>query len=85
MEVGGVRCSWQEGHALIFDDTYPHYVNNDTSQERAILLFDFPRPMKSLGRIVRHAQFSLFRRSPYVRDARRNEAQWEERIRDVWT
>ena len=85
MEVGGVRCSWQEGRALIFDDTYPHHVSNETDQERAVLLFDFPRPMRSLGRVVRRMQFGLFRRSAYVQDARRNEAQWEERVRELWT
>jgi aspartyl/asparaginyl beta-hydroxylase (cupin superfamily) len=85
MEVGEVRCTWQEGRALIFDDTYPHLVSNETDQERAVLLFDFPRPMRSLGRMVRQVEFWLFRRSAYVRDAIRNEAQWEARVREMWT
>jgi len=85
MEVGDVRCTWQEGRALIFDDTYPHWVRNETDQERAVLLFDFPRPMRSPGRMMRHIEFWLLRRSAYVRDARRNEAQWEARVREMWT
>ena len=30
MDVGDVRCVWQEGKPLFFDDTYPHEVWNDT-------------------------------------------------------
>lgn len=85
MEVGEVRCTWQEGRALIFDETYPHWVSNETDQERAVLLFDFSCPIRSIGRMVRQMEFWLFRRSAYVRDACRNEAQWEARVREMWT
>jgi aspartyl/asparaginyl beta-hydroxylase (cupin superfamily) len=77
MEVGGVRCTWREGQVLIFDDTYPHAVRNDTNQERVVLLFDFPRPLTTPGRLARRSLFWFFRRSAYVQDALRNEMQWE--------
>ena len=41
MDVGDVRCTWQEGRTLLFDDTYPHAVQNNTEHERVVLLFDF--------------------------------------------
>jgi ornithine lipid ester-linked acyl 2-hydroxylase len=79
MDVGGVRCTWEEGRALVFDDTYPHSVSNTTDEERVVLLFDFPRPMSVRGNVARRLLFSAFRRTSYVRDALRNEARWRER------
>jgi beta-hydroxylase len=82
MDVGEVRCTWQEGQLLIFDDTYPHAVCNDTNQERVVLLFDFSRPLTTQGRLARRVLFWFFRRSAYVQDAIRNELQWEQHFRD---
>jgi len=83
MDVGDVRCRWQEGRVLIFDDTYPHAVSNDTDQERVVLLFDFRRPLSVRGSLVRRVMFSVLRRTAYVQEALRNEARWEQRHRDV--
>jgi ornithine lipid ester-linked acyl 2-hydroxylase len=80
MDVGGVRCTWQEGRTLLFDDTYPHTVQNDTAHERVVLLFDFLRPLTAQGRLVRRVLFWFFRRSAFVQDAVRREIQWEERF-----
>lgn len=79
MDVGGVRCTWEEGKILVFDDTYQHAVSNNTDQERVVLLFDIPRPLKLPGRIARRLMFGLLRRTGYVQDAMRNEARWEQR------
>jgi aspartyl/asparaginyl beta-hydroxylase (cupin superfamily) len=83
MDVGDVRCRWQEGRVLIFDDTYPHAVSNATDQERVVLLFDFRRPLSVRGSLVRRVMFSVLRRTAYVQEALRNEARWEQRHRDV--
>lgn len=79
MDVGPVRCTWQEGRVLMFDDTFPHSVANRTDQERAVLLFDVPRPLARPGRLFRPALFWIFRRTSYVRIALQNEARWEDR------
>jgi aspartyl/asparaginyl beta-hydroxylase (cupin superfamily) len=79
MDVGDVRCTWEEGRMLLFDDTYPHSVSNATDQERVVLLFDFPRPLTLPGRLARRVMFWVFRRTAYVKDALRNEARWERR------
>jgi ornithine lipid ester-linked acyl 2-hydroxylase len=76
MDVGDVRCTWEEGKVLLFDDTYPHAVSNLCDQERVVLLFDFPRPMKLPGRVLRSVLFWAFRHTAYVQDALRNEARW---------
>lgn len=43
--------SWRDGEALMFDETYLHYVRNDTDQHRLILMCDVDRPMRLPGRI----------------------------------
>ncbi len=83
MEVGGVTCVWAEGEALFFDDTYPHEVWNDTDEERAVLLFDFERPMTRRGRVVSRLLMKALRHTAYFKDAERNQKAWEERSRDV--
>ncbi len=83
MEVGGVNCVWEEGRTLFFDDTCHHEVWNETNEERAVLLFDFERPMTRRGRVVTRTLLSLLRTSAYFKDAQRNQLQWEERSADL--
>jgi len=80
MDVGDVRCTWQEGRTLLFDDTYLHAVQNNTEHERVILLFDFLRPLTTRAHLVRRTLFWFFRRSAFVQDALRKETQWEQRF-----
>ena len=44
--------SWRDGEALLFDETYIHFVRNDTDEYRLILMCDVERPMNFLGKIV---------------------------------
>ena len=81
MRVGDARCEWGEGEIFFFDDSYPHEVHNDTDEERAVLLFDFERPMTLRGRLVGRTLMRLLRRSAYFKDALRNQEAWEERFR----
>jgi len=39
-----VRC-WQEGKSMIFDDSHPHEVWNDTDSDRVVLFVDLVRPV----------------------------------------
>ena len=52
MDVDGETVTWREGKTFVFDDTYPHEVWNDTLERRVILLIQFRRPMRLVGRIV---------------------------------
>src|SRR5262245_61289907 len=52
MQVDDRVVSWEPGKLLIFDDFYPHEVWNDTDEERVVLIFDFDRPMRLLGRLL---------------------------------
>jgi beta-hydroxylase len=58
-------------------------VWNDTSEERAVLLFDFERPMRRPGQILSRLMLKVLRRTAYFRDAQRNQRAWEERYREV--
>ena len=46
--VGGERYSWKDNDFVAFDDTYEHYVENNTRYPRVILFLDIERKMKSV-------------------------------------
>ncbi|UXY15111.1 lipid A hydroxylase LpxO [Chitiniphilus purpureus] len=46
IEVDGERYSWRDGEAVIFDETYIHYADNQTTTNRIILFCDLERPMR---------------------------------------
>jgi beta-hydroxylase len=52
IEVDGIRHSWRDGQAALFDVTYLHHARNDTPTPRLILMLDVARPMSLPGRIV---------------------------------
>jgi beta-hydroxylase len=45
INVDGTSYSWREGEGVIFDETYMHWVKNDTDGHRIVLLCDVERPM----------------------------------------
>jgi beta-hydroxylase len=57
-------------------------VWNDTDEQRVVLFFDVDRPLRPLGRLLNKLLLAGIRRSPYVRDARRNMLAWEKRYRE---
>ncbi len=52
INVDGRTYAWRDGEALLFDETYIHYVRNDTLSYRLILMCDVERPMNLLGRAI---------------------------------
>lgn len=51
ISVDGQIYSWRDGDALLFDETFIHYVRNDTDSHRLILMCDVDRPMNGFGRL----------------------------------
>ena len=45
IEVDGVRRSWRDGEAMIFDETYVHEAFNGCDTTRLILFCDIERPL----------------------------------------
>ncbi|AKM30099.1 aspartyl beta-hydroxylase [Pandoraea faecigallinarum] len=46
IDVDGQRYSWRDGEGVLFDETYIHYAENQSGQNRIILFCDVERPMK---------------------------------------
>ena len=68
MDVGNDRIYWEQGKVVVFDDTFEHEVWNNTDQERIVLLFDFDRPMKKIGRYIHDTSMKIFRRTAAYKD-----------------
>lgn len=79
MQVADETLLWQEGRTLVFDDVYPHEVWNDTDEDRIILLVQFNRPVRLLGKLVGDTFLRMVRWSPFVQEARTNLRDWERR------
>ena len=78
MRVDQERVHWDEGRALVFDDTYEHEVRNDTDETRIVLLCQVGRPLRAPGSWLASAVMGYVRRSHFVRDAKANLDVWEE-------
>jgi beta-hydroxylase len=52
INVDGSNQSWRDGQVLMFDETYLHYVRNDTDSDRLILMCDIKRPLNPLGAVL---------------------------------
>lgn len=45
--VDGQEYAWRDGEDVMFDETYVHWVKNETTQTRVILFCDIERPLSS--------------------------------------
>jgi len=83
-QADGIEVGWQEGKAFVFDDSYPHDVENKLDTTRVVLLFDFRRPMGFPMAFVNRFFLGLIRRSSFVQDALANQREWEARTLAAW-
>lgn len=47
INVDGASHSWRDGEAVLFDETFIHYAQNNTEHDRLILFCDIERPLKT--------------------------------------
>ena len=80
IRVGDQRRNWAEGKCLVLDDTYEHEVSNLTDQQRVVLFIDTERPLPWLPRLLNRLVLRVVRWTAYVKDARKNLYDWEERF-----
>ena len=40
MEISGAKVNWTEGGVIIFDDSFEHWVWNNSEEERVIFILD---------------------------------------------
>jgi beta-hydroxylase len=52
ISIDGLRYSWRDGEVILLDDSYEHYVENNTDRYRVILFCDIIRPMNIIGNIA---------------------------------
>ena len=65
-------CGWEDGKLLLFDESFPHEVWNDTHQVRAILFVQVLRPMRWYGRLLAAVTIRFVNTTKYVQQARRS-------------
>jgi beta-hydroxylase len=76
IRVGSDVAHWEEGQSVVFDDTYPHEVWNDTDEERVVLFIDFARPLPFFISVLNELTIWLFGRSGFVQDVVENVTDW---------
>ncbi|MBD1807833.1 aspartyl/asparaginyl beta-hydroxylase domain-containing protein [Microcoleus sp. FACHB-SPT15] len=74
---------WEEGKSLLFDDTFPHEVWNDTNGYRVVLFLDIVRPLRFPLSVVNSLACRLIAASPIIQDAKANHESWEKRFAEV--
>ena len=72
INVEDQTCGWEEGKLLMFDESFPHEVWNDTDHVRAILMVQVLRPMRWYGRLLAHLTIRFVNATKYVQQARRS-------------
>ncbi|MEO7294111.1 MAG: aspartyl/asparaginyl beta-hydroxylase domain-containing protein [Ginsengibacter sp.] len=77
MRIEKEHINWQEGKAVIFDDTYEHEVWNNTDEIRVVLLVDVKRPFKFPLSIINNAIITLIGNSSHAGEAKKNHRLWE--------
>jgi len=66
--VNGIKYSWAEGKSVLWDDTYPHKVFNNTKQIRIVLFMDVLRPLTGFMNKLNHWALRLIQNSQAVKD-----------------
>ncbi len=84
IKVGGEEAAWQEGHSLLFDDTYPHEAWNDTDQDRVVLFADVVRPLPPPVSWLNQLVIKSIASSPFVKDGKSRHEAWEKGFEELW-
>ena len=65
--VKGKDYYWREGEALLFDDSWPHSVVNNSKELRAVLIVDVRRPLPAIPNLVNRFITDVVARHTYGR------------------
>lgn len=52
INVDTEKVDWYDGKDFVFDETFPHYAENNSTADRLILMCDVDRPMNLCGRTI---------------------------------
>jgi hypothetical protein len=83
IRVGTHTRTWDEGKALVFDDTVRHEVWNHTDGVRVVLFVDVVRPMRFPANLVNAAVIWLIALSPFMLGNAGSYLRWERRFEAI--
>ena len=52
LSVNKIKYSWKDGEGILLDDTFEHWVVNNTDKTRIILFCDIIKPMNFIGKNI---------------------------------
>jgi aspartyl/asparaginyl beta-hydroxylase (cupin superfamily) len=76
IRIDGAVHHWEEGRALIFDDTYEHEARNESAHTRVVLFLDFERPLKFPARFINRRLLRSYFFRPFVREGAEDQGRW---------
>jgi beta-hydroxylase len=71
---------WEEGRAVIFDDSFEHEAWNRTDLVRVVLFVDFVRPERFPARFINWLLLRLAVFTPFIREGHENHKAWEKKF-----
>jgi beta-hydroxylase len=80
IRIDGAVHHWDEGRALIFDDTYEHEARNESGHTRVVLFIDFEKPLKFPARFVNRRLLRSYFFRPFVREGAQDQGRWARRF-----
>jgi beta-hydroxylase len=83
MRIGTQPWTWQEGKALVFDDTAEHEAWNDTDDVRVLLFVDVLRPIRFPANLVNAAVSWIIALSPFMLGNAEAYLRWERRFEAI--
>jgi aspartyl/asparaginyl beta-hydroxylase (cupin superfamily) len=71
---------WEEGKAVVFDDTYEHIAVNMTDKDRIVLFLDYMRPLPWPLNWLNHFVVYMARFLPYFKIPIQRHKEWEKKF-----
>ncbi|CEG60684.1 aspartyl/asparaginyl beta-hydroxylase domain-containing protein [Legionella micdadei] len=81
--VNNQSYTWREGEAVLFDDSWPHEVRNESDDYRAVLIIDVLRPMPFLPHLVNQFVTNVIGRFFYGRKVVKRALQYDEEVKPI--
>jgi len=71
---------WEEGRAVVFDDTYEHMAVNMTNRNRVVLFLDYMRPLPAPLSWLNHFVVYAARFMDYFKEPIKRHKEWEKQF-----
>jgi beta-hydroxylase len=84
IRIGDDLAFWQEGKALMFDDSYQHEVWNDTDGIRVVLFLDIIRPLPFPLSVINQYLINFIANSSLVKNGIDNQYKWDKRLEEIF-